>query len=103
MNPGWIANILKAVPIKQLQNKHLRIQGNAASATEIITLWEKKRSAKLEVEYHPQKELDERLSANKNDFIAFILREWVSGRGEIGGADNGLYPGWKPDSIENVL
>ncbi|GAB1520365.1 hypothetical protein RhiTH_003440 [Rhizoctonia solani] len=100
---NWIANVLKSVSIEQLQNKHLRIQGDSASANEIVKLWEKKHNSKLEVVYHPTTELDERLSADKNDILAIILREWASGRGEIGGKDNGLYPSWKPDTVESVL
>ncbi|CAE6470631.1 unnamed protein product [Rhizoctonia solani] len=100
---SWIANVLKSVPIEQLQNKHLRIQGDTATANDIIKLWEKKHNDKLEVIYHPIIELDERLSADKNDVIAILVREMASGRGELGGKDNGLYPSWKPDTLESVL
>jgi hypothetical protein len=55
------------------------------------------------VEYRSTKELEDRINADKNDFLAILLQEWASGRGEIGGKDNGLYPGWKPDSIESIL
>ncbi|CAE6436156.1 unnamed protein product [Rhizoctonia solani] len=99
----WVANVLKTVPISQLENKHLRIQGNSASANEVVALWEKKHNDKLEVEYHPLKELDDRVSASGEDFLAILLQEWSSGRGDIGGKDNGLYPNWKPDTIESVL
>ncbi|KAG8729329.1 hypothetical protein FRC11_009022, partial [Ceratobasidium sp. 423] len=40
----WVANVLKTVPISQLENKHLRIQGNVASANEVIKLWEGKHN-----------------------------------------------------------
>ncbi|CUA78285.1 hypothetical protein RSOLAG22IIIB_13039 [Rhizoctonia solani] len=99
----WLANVLKIVPISQLENKHLRIQGNVASANEVIKLWETKHNDKLNVENHPVKELDDRVSASGEDFLAVLLQEWSSGRGEIGGKDNGLYAGWKPDSIESIL
>ncbi|CAE6436148.1 unnamed protein product [Rhizoctonia solani] len=99
----WLANVLKTVPITQLENKDIRIQGNVATANEVIALWEKKHNAKLEVDYRPFKELDDRLSANAEDFFATLLQEWSSGRGEIGGKDNELYPGWKPDTIESIL
>ena len=49
------------------------------------------------------KELDDRVSASGEDFLAILLQEWSSGRGEIGGKDNELYPGWKPDPIESIL
>ncbi|KAB5593373.1 Isoflavone reductase-like protein [Ceratobasidium theobromae] len=99
----WLANVLKTVPVEQFQNKHLRIQGNAASVNEVVKLWEQKHNAKLEVEYRPLKELDDRVKADVNDLLAVLLQEWSSGRGEIGGKDNGLYPGWKPEPIESVL
>ncbi|GAB1520367.1 hypothetical protein RhiTH_003442 [Rhizoctonia solani] len=99
----WLANVLKTVPISQLENKHLIIQGNVATANEVIKLWEQKHNAKLEVDYRSTKELDDRVNASAEDFLAILLQEWASGRGELGGKDNSLYPGWKPDTIESVL
>ncbi|KAB5591507.1 hypothetical protein CTheo_5064 [Ceratobasidium theobromae] len=99
----WLANVLKTTPVEQLQNKYLRIQGNAVSVNEIVKLWEQKHNAKLEVEYRPLKEIDDRVKADPNDILAVLLQEWSSGRGEIGAKDNGLYPGWKPEAIESVL
>ncbi|KDN46569.1 hypothetical protein RSAG8_04222, partial [Rhizoctonia solani AG-8 WAC10335] len=99
----WVANVLKTVPISELENKHLRIQGNVATANEVVKLWEKKNNDKLNVEYRPLKELDDRVNTSAEDFLAILLQEWASGRGEIGGKDNELYPGWKPDSLESIL
>ncbi|CAE6366785.1 unnamed protein product [Rhizoctonia solani] len=99
----WLANVLKSVPISQLENKRLLIQGNVATTNEVIKLWEQKHGAKLEVDYHPTKELDDRVNASAEDFLAILLQEWTSGRGELGGKDNGLYPEWKPDTIESII
>ncbi|CAE6443760.1 unnamed protein product [Rhizoctonia solani] len=99
----WIVNVLKTFPIDQLQNKHLRIEGFAVTTNKVIKLWEQKHNAKLEVEYRPMEDLDNRLKADEDDFAAALLQEWSSGRGEIGGRDNGMYPEWKPDTIESVL
>ncbi|KAG8712187.1 hypothetical protein FRC08_014918 [Ceratobasidium sp. 394] len=100
----WVANVLKIVPIEQLQNKHFYIQGNAASPNEVIQLWEKKHNDKLQVDYRPFKELEDRVKADKNDFLAVLLEEWHSGRGAFKGPlSNDLYPGWKPDSVESIL
>ncbi|CAE6372143.1 unnamed protein product [Rhizoctonia solani] len=99
----WLANVLKTVPISQLENKDLLIQGNVATANEVIKLWEQKHNDKLEVDYRSTKELDDRVNANADDLFAVLLQDWASGRGEIGGRDNGLYPGWKPDTIESIL
>ncbi|KAG9099702.1 hypothetical protein FS749_000630 [Ceratobasidium sp. UAMH 11750] len=120
----WVANVLKIVPIEQLQNKHFYIQGNAASPNEVIQLWEKKHNVspvfqhtlhqlttkrstlqdKLQVDYRPFKELEDRVKADKNDFLAVLLEEWHSGRGAFKGPlSNDLYPGWKLDSVESIL
>lgn len=42
----WVANVLATVPIVQLQNKHFKIQGNVASANEVVKLWEKKHNVR---------------------------------------------------------
>lgn len=34
--------MLKTVPVEQLQNKDLRIQGESASLNEVVELWERK-------------------------------------------------------------
>ncbi|CUA72934.1 hypothetical protein RSOLAG22IIIB_10406 [Rhizoctonia solani] len=99
----WLANVLKTVPTSQLENKYLRIQGNVASANEVIKLWEAKHNDKLNVEKRALKELDDRVGTSGEDLLAVLLQEWSSGRGEIGDKDNGLYAGWQPDSIESIL
>ncbi|KAH7337696.1 NmrA-like family-domain-containing protein [Rhizoctonia solani] len=60
-------------------------------------------SVKLQVDYHPLKELEDRIDANENDILAFLLRESSSGGGEIGGADNDMHPDWKPESLRVIL
>ncbi|KAG8701115.1 hypothetical protein FRC09_005553 [Ceratobasidium sp. 395] len=90
----WVANVLETVPIEQLQDKHFRIQGDLASSNE----------DKLQVEYRPVEELEYRIKANKNDFLAILLKEWSAGRGQLKAPlSNDLYPGWKPSSVESVL
>ncbi|KAF8596575.1 NAD(P)-binding protein [Ceratobasidium sp. AG-I] len=99
----WVANVVTTLPIPQLQNKHFKIQGNVASVNDVVKLWEQKHNAKLEVDSRPLKELDDRVNADSGDFLAALLQEWHSGRGELGAVDNKLYPGWKPDTIESIL
>ncbi|KAF8717269.1 Saccharopine dehydrogenase NADP binding domain, partial [Rhizoctonia solani] len=99
----WLANVLRTVPLSELENRYLLIQGNVATTNEIIKMWEQKHNAKLEVEYRPSEELDDRVDANAEDIFAVLLQDWASGRGEIGGRDNGLYVAWKPDTIESIL
>ncbi|KAG9081106.1 hypothetical protein FRC07_014641 [Ceratobasidium sp. 392] len=99
----WVAYVLKHVPIKDLQDKRLNIQGDAVSANEIVALWEKKHDDKLEVEYHPVEELEARFNGNPDDVWAALAREWATGRGLLGRLDNGLYADWKPESVESTL
>ncbi|KAG8725579.1 hypothetical protein FRC12_009288 [Ceratobasidium sp. 428] len=100
----WVANVLKTVPIEQLQDKHFRIQGDLASSNEIVKLWEKKHNDKLQVEYRPVEEVENRIQADKNDFLAILIKEWSSGRGQLNAPlSNDLYPGWKPSPVESVL
>ncbi|KAG8733983.1 hypothetical protein FRC10_012043 [Ceratobasidium sp. 414] len=100
----WVANVLKTVPIEQLQNKHFYIQGNSVSPNEVVQLWEKKHNDKLQVDYRPFKELEDRVKADNNDILAVLLEEWHSGRGAFTAPlSNDLYPGWKPDPVESIL
>jgi hypothetical protein len=112
---------LKTVPIEKLQDKHFNIQGNTVSANEVVKLWEQKHNVsrissnpyllqadsplqdKLQVEYRPLKELDDRVAADANDFLAVLLQEWASGHGQLKSLSNDLYPGWKPASVESIL
>ncbi|KAG8749506.1 hypothetical protein FRC12_013385 [Ceratobasidium sp. 428] len=105
----WVANVLKTVPIEQLQDKHFRIQGDLASSNEIVKLWEEKHNItvlqdKLQVEYRSVEEVENRIKADKNDFLAILIKEWSSGRGQLNAPlSNDLYPGWKPSPVESVL
>ena len=100
---SWLVNVLKATPVQQLQNKELNITGDVATFNDIVKLWERKHSDKLQVDYRPLKEIEDRITANPDDFLAILIKGWASGRVEIGTKDNGLYPGWKPDPIESIL
>jgi hypothetical protein len=112
--------VLKTVPVEQLQDKHFSIQGDSVSPNEIVKLWEQKHNVslsprsclsqtdkpsqdKLQVEYRPVKELDDRVAADANDFLAVLLQEWASGRGQLKGLSNEFYPEWKPAPVESVL
>jgi hypothetical protein len=44
---SWLANVLKSVPISQLENKRLLIQGNVATTNEVIKLWEQKHGVSI--------------------------------------------------------
>ncbi|QRV93614.1 NmrA-like family domain-containing protein 1 [Ceratobasidium sp. AG-Ba] len=98
----WLAHVLKHVPISQLQNRYLNIQGDFASANDIIKHWERKHQAKLDVEHRSLEEVEQRMK-NPNDVIALFLTAWYSGQVQLKPLDNDLYPDWKPASVESVL
>lgn len=58
---------------------------------------------KLQVEYRPMKEIEDRIAADPNDFFAFLILGFDAGHANFDRNDNGLYPDWKPDTIESVL
>ncbi|QRV93615.1 NmrA-like family domain-containing protein 1 [Ceratobasidium sp. AG-Ba] len=99
----WVAHVLKDVPVTELQNKYLNIQGDLVSRNDIIRLWERKHKAKLEVEFRPVKELEERIEADPTDYLASVLAGWDTGEYHLQPIHNDLYPDWKPDSVESLL
>ncbi|CAE6444299.1 unnamed protein product [Rhizoctonia solani] len=99
----WLANVLKSVPVLQLQNKDISIEGSSSTLNEIVELWERKHNDKLQVQHRSLKELDDRIGADPNDFLAILLRGFDAGHAYVGGKDNVLYPNWKPDSVESIL
>ncbi|KDN38855.1 hypothetical protein RSAG8_09261, partial [Rhizoctonia solani AG-8 WAC10335] len=101
----WLANVLKSVPISQVQDKELQIQGSVHTMNEVVKLWEQKHKDKLQVEYRPLKEIEDRIAADPNDFLAILLRGLEEGPsyGHFDRNDNALYPGWKPDTLESAL
>ncbi|CAE6511999.1 unnamed protein product [Rhizoctonia solani] len=99
----WLANVLKSVPVSQLQDKEFQIQGSVHTLNEVVSLWEQKHKDKLQVEYRPLKEVEDRISADPNDFIAILLQGFDAGHAHFDRNDNALYPGWKPDTVESVL
>ncbi|KAJ1309095.1 hypothetical protein OPQ81_004773 [Rhizoctonia solani] len=99
----WLANVLKSVPISQLQDKELIIQGNVHTLNEIVKLWEQKHNDKLQVEHRPLKEIEERLVANPKDFLGILIQGLDAGYVHFDRNDNALYPGWKPETVESIL
>ncbi|EUC66368.1 isoflavone reductase-like protein [Rhizoctonia solani AG-3 Rhs1AP] len=99
----WLTHVLKTVPIEQLKNRQFKIQASSYTYNEIVTLWEQKYNDKLAVEHRSLKELEDRFAANPNDVFAALMLELASGRMNIGGHDNSIYPDWQPDSVESVL
>ncbi|KAJ1309094.1 hypothetical protein OPQ81_004772 [Rhizoctonia solani] len=99
----WLANVLKSVPISQLQDKDFLVQGSSHTLNEVVKLWEQKHNDKLQVEYRPLKEVQDRITADPNDFLAILIQAFDARYANFSRNDNALYPGWKPDAVENVL
>ncbi|CAE6473299.1 unnamed protein product [Rhizoctonia solani] len=99
----WLSNVLKSVPISQLQDKEFIIQGDIHTWNEVVKLWEQKHNDKLQVEYRPLKEVEDRIAADPNDFFATLIHRFDAGYANFNRNDNALYPGWKPDTVESIL
>ncbi|KAG8755542.1 hypothetical protein FRC11_005958, partial [Ceratobasidium sp. 423] len=70
----WLANTLKSIPVPQLQDKEFIIQGSVHTLNEIVNIWERKYNDKLQVEYHPLKEVEDRIAADPKDFLAILIQ-----------------------------
>ncbi|KEP47330.1 putative phenylcoumaran benzylic ether reductase-like protein [Rhizoctonia solani 123E] len=99
----FVAYILQNVPVEQLNNQKLRIEGDRKSFNEFVDIYERKHNVKLDVAYKSISELDERVSQDPSDHGAAIGREMFSGRAAEGPTSNSLFPGWKPKSLEEAI
>ncbi|CAE7190940.1 unnamed protein product [Rhizoctonia solani] len=99
----WLTHVLKTVPFEQLGNGRFKIQAASYTYNEIVTLWEQKHNDRLEVERRPLKEMEDRFAADYNDVFAMVVLELASGRMNIDGKDNSMYPDWLPDTVESIL
>ncbi|KAG9124974.1 hypothetical protein FRC07_009496 [Ceratobasidium sp. 392] len=99
----FVAYILGNVPVAQLANQNLRIEGDARSFNEFVALWEDEHKVKLEVTYKPISELDERITRDPSDHEAAIAREMFSGRAAQGPLANDLFPGWNPKLVKDTI
>ncbi|KAG8716550.1 hypothetical protein FRC08_009278 [Ceratobasidium sp. 394] len=99
----FVAYILGNVPVSQLANRNLRIEGDAKSFNEFAALWEEKHKVKLERTYKPISELDDRIAKDPTDHEAAIAREMFSGRAAQGPVANSLYPEWNPKSVKDAI
>ncbi|CAE6466029.1 unnamed protein product [Rhizoctonia solani] len=99
----FVAYILENVPVEQLKNQKLRIEGDKKSFNEFVDIWEREHQVKLDVFYKLVSELDDRISRNQSDHEAAIGREMFSGRAAEGPTSNSLFPDWKPKSLEEAI
>ncbi|KAB5591663.1 Isoflavone reductase-like protein [Ceratobasidium theobromae] len=100
----YLAYVLGHVPITNLQDRVLGIQGDLKTANEVVALWEEKCKDKLQVTYHSVQELHSRLAANPGDILSAVMRETALGKSKVPEPlSNDLYPEWNPKSIVTVL
>ncbi|CAE6473919.1 unnamed protein product [Rhizoctonia solani] len=99
----FVAYILQYVPVEELRNQKLRIEGDKKSFNEFVGIWERKHQVKLEVSYKPISELDDRVSRDPSDHEAATGREMFSGRAVEGPTSNSLFPDWNPKSLEEAI
>jgi hypothetical protein len=72
----------------------------------VLTSYEQRTGKKLDITRKPRSELKDRLAANPDDLIAYLLLEWDEGRGLVGEPsqlDVGEWPEWAPRKAVDVL
>ncbi|CAE6542777.1 unnamed protein product [Rhizoctonia solani] len=99
----FVPYILQNVPVEQLKNQKLRIEGDRKSFNEFVSIWERKHRVKLDVKYRPISELHKRISQDPSDHEAAIGREMFSGRAAEGPISSSLFLGWNPKSLEKAI
>jgi len=98
----YVSYVLTHLPPEQLKNRSFAIAGDNKSFNEIFKLYEEKTGKKLQVTYIPLSELDAKIAADPEDFIAFLHKSWATA-GPFKRTDNHLYPDWNPSSvIDNI-
>ncbi|QRV75645.1 phenylcoumaran benzylic ether reductase-like protein [Ceratobasidium sp. AG-Ba] len=90
----FVAYIWADIPMKQLANRNLRIEGDAKSFNEFV---------KLEVTYKPFADLDKRIAEDPSDHEVAIGREMFSDRAAKGPLANELFPNWSPKSLQEAI
>jgi hypothetical protein len=68
---------------------------------EIVKTYESKTGKSLDAIRLSSEELEEKTRAG--DFMATLYTEWEKGNGVVGEPDNGLYPGWNPKKVIDVI
>ncbi|KAI0302960.1 NAD-P-binding protein [Russula brevipes] len=99
----YLSYVLTHLPPEQLENRTFTIAGDTKSFNEIFKEYDAKTGKKLEVTYVPVSDLEARIAANPQDFVAFVHKVWAT-TGPFGQTDNDLYPDWNPTSVlDNIL
>ncbi|KAH9957369.1 NAD-P-binding protein [Russula dissimulans] len=98
----FLAHVLVHAPASRLQNQTLRVEGDRVSFNEIFRGYEERTGNKLEVTYRSVESLRQKVAENPYDFDADLHLNWTID-GLVGEPDNGLYPGWNPTKVVDVV
>jgi|SRR5712671_3395919 len=72
------------------------------SFNEIFRGYEQRTGKKLEVTYRSLESLRQKVAENPYDFDADLHLNWATD-GLVGVPDNGLYPGWNPTKVVDIV
>jgi len=98
----YLAYVLVHSPASRLQNQVLRLEGDRVSFNEVFRVYEERTGTKLDVTYRSVDSLRARFAANAHDFDAYLHLIWATD-GLVGEPDNGLFPGWNPTKVADIL
>jgi len=99
----FLAHVLVHTPASLLlKKKDLRVEGDRVSFNEIFRGYEARTGKKLEVEYRSIESLRQKVAENPYDFDADLHLNWATD-GLVGEPDNGLYPGWNPTKVVDIV
>ncbi|TFY63674.1 hypothetical protein EVG20_g6215 [Dentipellis fragilis] len=102
----FLAHVLTTLTPDQLNNKILRIEGERIPFSEVFKQYEEKTGTKLEITYRSIADLEAAVKANPADFVSVLHLGWAQGDAVVGKKEdvsNGLFPGWNPKKVIEVL
>lgn len=108
----YLGALLTTLPATELvQLRQVRIEGDRATLNEAVALYEQSHpGVKIDVTYQSVEDAKVELStlSGFDWFRAWLLLDWAQGQSDLtrGGTvklDNGLVPGWKPETVKGYL
>lgn len=126
---AFVAYVVATLPAAQLQWQTFRIEGDRKvshfslntsligrekgfssplqSFNQIFEEYEKRTGKKIDVTYHSIEDLKVAVERNpRGEFVRALHWMWAIGDGLVGGQDqlsNGLFPGWDPKKVIDVV
>jgi len=98
----WVSHVTTTVPLRDLSNKVLPIEGSRHNWNEIIAFYNKSSNTSLEVTHEPFEDALKVWEAT-HDFGAFLKAKWANGEGLVESnstpAGNKLWKEWNPKDL----